>query len=167
LTNPILQWAWIGAILFGLTLIGAGLFMVSEGRSAHNEVRDALAAERIVTPTDSALPNVPVTGPAEAKAQADTIWAHVMEQTGGKTYAELARDDPLRATYLNSVTLRTALMESYMAFKVADLVVGIGLVIALLGASQVVLGGFLGLLSRANSESKRLIAATKPTSAAS
>src|SRR5688572_18353189 len=122
--------------------------MVSQGRSAHNDVRDALAAERIVTPEDAALPNTPVTGPAEAKAQADAIWAHVMAQTGGKTYAELARDDPLRATYLQSVTLRTALMESYLAFKVADLVMGVGLIVALLGASQVALGGFLGLLTR-------------------
>ena len=77
-----------------------------------------------------------------------------MTMTGGKTYAELARDDPLRATYLQSVTLRTALMESYLAFKVADLVMGVGLIVALLGASQVVLGVFLGLLSRANGESK-------------
>jgi hypothetical protein len=59
-----------------------------------------------------------VTGPAEAKAQADAIKAHMLKTTGGKTYAELSRDDPNRATYLNSVTLRTALMESYLAFKV-------------------------------------------------
>jgi hypothetical protein len=88
LTNPIIHWAWIGAIVFGVSLIGAGLFMVSEGRSAHDDVRDALSAERIVTPEDSALPNTPVTGPNEAKAQADAIWAHVMTLTGGKTYAD-------------------------------------------------------------------------------
>lgn len=148
LENSLLRWAWIGAILFGIGLIGAGFYMVGEGRTAHDDVRDALSAERIVTPADAALPNAPVTGPAEAKAQADTIWAHVMEQTGGRTYAELARDDPLRATYLQSVTLRTALMESYLAFKVADLVVGVGLIVSLLGASQLVLGIYLGLLTR-------------------
>jgi len=149
--------------LFGLALIGAGLFMVSQGRAAHNDVRDALSAERIVTPEDSALPNKPVTGPAEAKAQADAIWAHVMTQTGGKTYAELARDDPLRTTYLQSVTLRTALMESYLAFKVADLVMGVGLIVALLGASQVVLGAFLALIIRGNDERKSLIAPSPAT----
>ena len=56
------------------------------------------------------------------------------------------RDDPARATYLNSVTLRTALMESYMAFKTADLVMGVGVIVALLGLSHVALGGFLGLM---------------------
>ena len=85
-----------------------------------------------------------------------------MEQTGGKTYAELDRTDPLRATYLQSVTLRTALMESYLAFKVADLVMGIGLIVVLLGASQVVLGGFLGLMSRANDQRQREISRPVP-----
>jgi len=159
LRTPIIHWAWIGAILFGIGLTAAGLFMVSQGRSAHNDVRDALAAERIVTPEDSELPNTPVTGPREAKAQSDAIWAHVMKMTGGKTYAELARDDPLRATYLQSVTLRTALMESYLAFKVADLVMGIGLIVALLGGSQIILGAFLGLMARASDERNRPLAA--------
>ena len=160
--NPIMHWAWLGAIVFGLALVVAGFFMVAQGRAAHNDVKDALSAERIVTPADSALPNTPVTGAAEAKAQADVIWKHVLEQTGGKTYAELDRTDPLRDTYLQSVTLRTALMESYLAFKVADLVMGIGLIVVLLGASQIVLGGFLGVMSRSRSEDPLL---KTPTSA--
>lgn len=146
--NPILKWAWLGAVLFGLGLIVAGIFMISQGRAAHNDVRDALSAERIVTPEDASLPNIPVTGASEAKAQSDIIWTHIMEQTGGKTYAELDRTDPLRATYLQAVTLRTALMESYLAFKIADLVMGVGLIVILLGASQVVLGVFLAFLMR-------------------
>ena len=150
--SPIIRWAWLGAILFGFVLMGAGLLMLYQGREAHNEIRDTLASEKIVTAADSDLPNVAVTGPAEAKAQSDAIWTHVMKQTGGKTYAELGRDDPLRTTYLQSVTLRTALMESYLAFKVADLVMGIGLIVTLLGVSQVVLGGFLGLLVQRQGE---------------
>ena len=51
----ITKWAWIGAIAFGVVLIGAGLFMVREARSAHNEVRDTLASERIVTPEDAGI----------------------------------------------------------------------------------------------------------------
>ena len=144
--NPILQWAWIGAVLFGLGLAGGGIFMIAQGRSAHNEVRDALAAERIVTPADSDIPNAPVTGAAEAKAQSDVIWKHIMAQTGGKTYAELGKDDPLRATYLQAVTLRTALMESYLAFKVSDLVIGMGMIVTFLGLSQVAMGLYFGLV---------------------
>ena len=142
----ITRWAWVGAIAFGFVLIGAGLFMVRESRLAYNDVRDALAAERIITAEDAEIPLAPVTGPAEAKAQADAIQAHVLQTTEGLTYSELPRDDPRRGTYLQAVTLRTALMESYLAFKVADLVLGVGIIVALLGASHVVLGAYLGLV---------------------
>lgn len=142
----ILKWAWLGAILFGFILVGAGVYMVYEGRMAHNDVRDALAEERIITAEDAEIPLANVDSAAEAKAQADVIREHALEASGGKTYAEMDRDDPARATYLNSVTLRTALMESYMAFKTADLVMGVGIIVALLGLSHVALGGFLGLM---------------------
>src|SRR6187455_2116038 len=138
------QKAWIGAVLFGVVLIGAGLFMVREGRNAHDEVENTLSSERIVSAEDADIPLTAVTGPDEAKAQAEAIRQHMLKITNGKTYAELDRTDPNRAQYLNSVTLRTALMESYMAFKIADLVSGVGLIVAALGGSQVVLGIYLG-----------------------
>jgi hypothetical protein len=141
------KWAWLGAVGFGILLVGSGLFMVREARLAHNDVRDALAAERIVTPEDAEIPLAPVDSAAEAKAQADIIQTHALRTTEGKTYSELARDDPRRGTYLQAVTLRTALMESYLAFKVADLVQGIGIIVVLLGASHVVLGAYLGLVT--------------------
>src|SRR6266545_7689119 len=145
--NLVKKWAWLGAIAFGLVLVGSGAYMVSEARAAHNEVRDTLADERIVSSEDADIPLAAVTGPAEAKAQAEAIKAHILTTTGGKTYAEMARDDPNRATYLNSVTLRTALMESYLAFKVSDLVQGVGIIVAMLGLSHVVLGAYLGLVA--------------------
>jgi hypothetical protein len=37
-------------------------------------------------------------------------------------------------------------MESYLAFKIADLVLGVGLIVALLGGSQIVLGLYLGFI---------------------
>ena len=144
--NSILRWAWLGAIVFGFVLVGAGAFMAYEGRMAHNDVRDTLADERIITAEDAEIPLAEVDSAAEAKAQAQIIREHALAATGGKTYAELDRDDPARATYLNSVTLRSALMESYLAFKVADLVVGIGAIVILLGLSNVALGVFLGLM---------------------
>jgi hypothetical protein len=121
--------------------------MISEGRAAYDEVRTTLAEERIVTSEDAGIPMAPVTGPAEAKAQAEAIKAHTLRITEGKTYAELDRADPNRATYLNSVTLRTALMESYLAFKISDLVTGVGVIVALLGLSHVALGAYLGIVA--------------------
>src|SRR3954465_2888254 len=118
------RYAWIGAVVFGLGLAGDGLFMIAQGRSAHDEVRDTLASEKFVTPEHAGIPTSPVTGPEEAKAQAEVIRQHVLKITNGKTYAELDKNDPNRNIYLTSVTLRTALMESYLAFKVSDLVTG-------------------------------------------
>jgi hypothetical protein len=140
------KWGWIGLVGFGLALFVAGLFMVAQGMAARGDVRDTLAEERIVTAQDADIPLAPVTGPDEARAQADVIQKHIMQQTGGRTFAELERNDPLRATYLQSVTLRTALMQSYMAFKVADLVMGMGALVAVLGLSQAVLGLYLGFV---------------------
>jgi hypothetical protein len=140
------RWAWVGAVVFGFVLVGAGVFMMYEGRTAHNDVRDTLADERIISAEDADIPLAEIDSAAEAKAQADIIRVHALEQSGGKTYAEMDRADPNRATYLNSVTLRTALMESYLAFKVGDLVVGMGAIVVLLGLSHVALGVFLGLL---------------------
>ena len=126
----VLKWGWAGAVVFGLVLAVAGGYMVREARQAHDEVRDTLSSERIITAEDADIPLAAVTGPEEAKAQADAVRAHTLKITGGKTYAELARDDPNRATYLNSITLRTALMESYLAFKIADLVAGVGIIVS-------------------------------------
>jgi hypothetical protein len=152
--QSVISKAWVGAIVFGIVLAGAGGFMILEGRAAHDDVRETLADERIISSEDADIPLAEVDSAEEAKAQADVIREHVLEITGGKTYAELDRDDPARATYLTSVTLRTALLQSYMAFKVSDLVEGIGLIVVLLGLSQVALGIYLGLTSRMGSRDR-------------
>jgi hypothetical protein len=144
--------SWIGAVVFGVVLLVAGGFMIVQGRQAHDDVRDTLADEKIISSQDADIPLAEVDTAAEAKAQADAIHEHALEASGGKTYAEMDRDDPNRAVYLNSVTLRTALMESYMAFKVSDLVSGVGLIVALLGVGQIALGIFLALVVRTERE---------------
>jgi hypothetical protein len=136
--------------------------MVYEGRTAHNEVRDTLADEKIVSSEDAGIPVAAVTGPAEAKAQAEAIKNHMLTTTGGKTYAEMDRNDPNRAQYLNSVTLRTALMESYMAFKTADLVAGVGIIVILLGGSQIALGLYLGFAAKPELEQPDVTQAGRP-----
>ena len=52
-----------------------------------------IVQEKIVTPVDSSIPNKPVRGPFTLKAQADIIRDHTLKITGGKTYAEMSRDD--------------------------------------------------------------------------
>src|SRR3990172_6657095 len=128
------HWVWLAPLALGVVFIAAGVYMVAEGRSAKDEGRDAIGRENITTSEDASIPNVLVDDAATAKSEANVIEAHVMELTGGLTYAELPRDDPNRPTVLNAVSLRTALNLAVMGFKVSDLVIG-------MGAFMIVIGG--------------------------
>lgn len=143
------------ATVLSLVLVGTGAVLIWQGLDAKGQVREALVAEQIVTPDDAAIPGVPVDSAATAKAQADIIQAHVLETTGGETWATLDRDDPLRETYLSAVTLRTSLMSAYMAFKLADLVTGLGALFLALGLGGGVASGF-ALRQSQSRQSQRL-----------
>jgi hypothetical protein len=121
------------AIVMAVVLLGAGSIMVWQGLDAKNEVRNALVAEAITTPNDASIPDVPVDSAATALAQAEIIQLHTLERTEGLTWAQMDREDPLRPFYLQAVTLRTSLMSAYMAFKLADLVIGLGALFMFVG----------------------------------
>jgi hypothetical protein len=55
-------------------------------------------------------------------------------------------------------------MESCLAFKVSDLVVGVGVIVVLLGLSHVVLGVFLGLVVRSTELEESAPLRAAPTS---
>ena len=133
------RFMWLGAVVLGFVFIGAGAYMVSEGLSAKDQVHDTLVAERITTAEDASIPNAAVDDAATAESQANVIKAHTLESTEGKTYAEMDREDPQRALYLNSVSLRTALNLAVMGFKVSDLVIGMGAFIIVVGATNLLL----------------------------
>lgn len=131
--------AGIGVSLAGLGLVGLGAW-------ARRDVARALAQERIVD-----APGGPVTGPASARALADVIRESTLGATGGRTYSEtpsyvgsdgeptsdraLALTDersgapvehPDHALWVQSTTLQSALMQAYMAFRLAELTAAIG-----------------------------------------
>ena len=123
----------IALIILGVVFLGAGAYTVNRGFDAKDMVRDELVAQRITTPADASIPNARVDDPATAKSMAEIIEKHALAATGGKTYAEMERTDPLRNTAFQASTLRTSLYTSVMAFNVADLVLGIGALLAALG----------------------------------
>jgi hypothetical protein len=125
----------VAPVVLGVVFIASGIYMVSEGRNAKDEVRDAVIAENIVTPEDASLPNVQVKDAATAKAQAAVIEKHYLELTEGKTYAELDREDPNRETAFRAATLRTSLNLAVMGFKVSDLVIGMGFFMVAMGGT--------------------------------
>lgn len=112
----------------------AGLVLLIAGGVTWGAVSSHLADENITVSGDAAnFAGDPVTTPWAAFAQADIIAHHALEATGGKTYAELEQDDPLRDVAMNASFLRASLFTSVVAFGVAALVMGLGILFILVG----------------------------------
>lgn len=120
--------------LIGWAGILGAIVMIIGGGVVWGVVSSQLAAEKIVVAEDASfLANAPVVGPFSALAQADIINHHATEMAEGKTYAELDREDPLRATVMNASFLRTALFTSVVSFGVAAFAIGMGILSGLFG----------------------------------
>jgi hypothetical protein len=86
------HWVWIAPILMGFGFIAGGAYMIIEGRSAHDEVRDNIVRENIVVADDaSAFGGELIDSPEEAEAQSDAILHHTLTGSGGYLYAEQGR----------------------------------------------------------------------------
>lgn len=128
---------WIAVAALGLAFMVAGLFMVSEGMDAKDLVRSRLIAEEITTSSSASIPDARVDDVATAESQEALITEHTLGSLG--PYSSLERGSPERATYIDGVTLRTALNIAIMGFKVSDLVIGIGAFVAVVGLANVLL----------------------------
>ena len=157
--NILRHWFWMAPLVLGVVFIAGGLYMVSEGRAAKDEVRDAVVRENIMTSEDASIPNVPVNSAATAKAQAEVIEAHTLEATGGETYATVDRyvaadgvgttsdkaqalivdgnpvPNPARNTAFQGAALRTSLNLAVMGFKISDLVIAMGFFMVAIGGT--------------------------------
>ena len=120
--------------LVGLVTMIAGLVLILAGGVTWGMVRGQLADEKITVAEDAAsFAGAQVTGPLEAFAQAAIINKHALEASEGKTYAELDREDPVRATVMNGSFLRASLFTSVIAFGVAAFAIGMGILFILVG----------------------------------
>ena len=115
-------------------LCAAGALLVVAGAGTWITVRSQLVAENITIPDDAmAFQGNLVDGPLDAYVQADIINHHALEGADGKTYAELDREDPVRATVMNGSFLRASLFTSVVSFGVAAFAMGIGVLSILFG----------------------------------
>jgi hypothetical protein len=113
----------------------AGALLLVGGAATWYTVSDQLAAENItVTDDASCQAGQAVNGPLEAYCMADIINHHALDATGGKTYAELEREDPLRQVAMNASFLRASLFTSVVSFGVAAFAMGVGVISILVGA---------------------------------
>lgn len=120
----------------GVLGILGGIALIVVGIVVWVLVSQQLQAEKIVIPDDAmAFQGQTVAGPFTAYVQADIIQHHALEASGGKTYAELGKDDPVRATMMNASFLRASLFTSVVSFGVAAFAIGIGVLSILFGAA--------------------------------
>lgn len=123
-----------------------GVLMIVAGAITWYMVHDQLSDARITVAEDAEmLAGDEVDGPFSAYAQAQIIDEHALEATGGKTYAELDREDPLRDVAMNASFLRASLFTSVVAFGVAAMAMGVGLALILIG---------MALMSAANAANR-------------
>ncbi|ROS79006.1 aromatic ring-opening dioxygenase LigA [Cellulomonas sp. PhB143] len=140
----------------GIVAIVAGVVMIVAGAVTWATVSSQLSAQEITVSEDSTmLPGDDVDGPFSAYAQAQIIDHHALEATGGKTYAQLEQDDPLRVTAMNASFLRASLFTSVVAYGVAALVVGLGALAVFFGSVTTVVTGRRGTGSAAGAQAGR------------
>jgi hypothetical protein len=119
--------AYIASLVLGVVLILGGI-------GTWIAVSTTLGNQNITVADDAdCLEGRQVRGPLSAFCQARIIDQHTLTQTGGLTYAELDREDPLRQVAMNSAFLQSSLFTSIVAFGVAGMATLMGIVFVLLG----------------------------------
>lgn len=111
-----------------------GVLLMIGGVATWITVSSTLSDQEITVSDDaSCLAGDRVDGPFSAYCEAQVIEKHALNATGGKTYAELDRDDPLRAVAADASFLRASLFTSVVAFGVSGMAILIGVLFVLIG----------------------------------
>jgi hypothetical protein len=168
-----------GGIAASVLLIAFGIGSIVVGVQGRAEVRDNLAAERIVGTPDSTIPGQKVDTGAEAKAFADVMREHTLAITGGQTYSEMGRfldedgnptsdeaqaakdeagqpvENPVRDVWVTETALTTALNTAFFAERVAlfSIVMGAALLLTGIGFLILTLGVLFGLAPKLQARS--------------
>lgn len=119
--------AYIASIIVGVLLIvgGVGTWIL---------VSTTLDDQNITVADDaSCLAGDEVNGPFSAYCEAMIIEEHALDATGGLTYAELDREDPLRQVAQSAAFLQASLFTSVVAFGVAFMAIVTGVLFILIG----------------------------------
>lgn len=113
-------------IVSSVLAIVTGIILVISGIWGVYFTYKNIAQEKIVTPKDATIPEQPVRGPFTLKSQADVIRDHVLKTTGGKTYAEMPREDSNRDLWITATTLITALNLGILTYVFSGLIFLLG-----------------------------------------
>jgi len=122
--------------VIGTIVVVFGIIMILAGGFTWYQVQSQLASEKITVSEDASMfAGQAVNSPWTAYSEAQTIEKHALAASGGKTYAELPKDDPNRQVVMTGSFLRASLFTSVVAFGVAFMAFGIGIVLTLVGVA--------------------------------
>lgn len=151
-------------LLVGIALVAIGGYSMNQALDGKAQVRDGLTAANVTTPSDASIPNARVDDAATARSMAQWIDGTMAKATNGRNWNEVGHyltaagtdtDDvtqaaigadgqptvnPLRQVAFEASTGSTGLNTSVLAFKVADLTLIMGAVMALLGLGTAGMG---------------------------
>lgn len=132
-----------------------GLLMIVAGGVTWFMVQSQLSDASITVAEDADfLAGDEVDGPFSAFAQAQIIDKHALDSTGGKTYAELDREDPLREVAMNASFLRASLFTSVVAFGVALMAIGVGVALILIAMALMSAAGAANRAAQVRGDSR-------------
>ena len=155
----------VGGLVASFVLFAFGFASIVIGYQSRDEVRATLREENITGSEDSTIPGQLVDTGSEARAQADVIRMHMLERTGGLTYAEMGRfatpdgnpagtsnaeealrdengnpvANGLRDQWVTATALSTSLNTAYFAEQVGVFVMVMGVALVLTGGGFAVL----------------------------
>ena len=122
--------------VIGTIVVVFGIIMILAGGFTWFQVQSQLASEKITVSEDASMfAGQAVDTPWEAYSEAATIEKHALAASGGKTYAELPKDDPNRQVVMTGSFLRASLFTSVVAFGVAFMAFALGIVLVLVGVA--------------------------------
>jgi hypothetical protein len=120
--------------LLGTLVMVAGLILSLSGAGTWTLVQTSLSDENVTVAEDAgSFAGQHVNGPFTAYAEAQIIEKHALESAGGKTYSQMDRTDPARASVMNGSFLRASLFTSVVSFGIAAMAMGLGVVFMLIG----------------------------------
>ena len=120
--------------IMGVVCVVVGVVAIVAGITTYVVVGKTLSDQHITVADDAPfLAGKQVKGPFTAYAQAIALSNHAKDIGAGETYAELPQNDPKRNSVMTADFLQASLYTSVVAFGVAVLVVGLGVMFLLLG----------------------------------
>jgi hypothetical protein len=120
--------------LLGRCVTAAGIVEMFIGAAAWVVVSRRLADEKIVIPASARwLPNRTVRDPLTAFEEAETVRRITLKATGGRSYGEMAEDDPMARMALDASLIRSSLFTAILAFGMAAMQAALGVVFVAIG----------------------------------